>query len=131
MQGESQLQHTRLVICCNFQPFPTPFIITNSQIKLLSTNKIPICKACKNEKFKLNQSRWQSRKQSLKWWWWWHLATREWMCDKRQQKVCSMASNGKEQSPPTTTNVDCGSCGLQVAYFALLIPSNKFKFYPF
>jgi hypothetical protein len=30
MQGESQLQHTRLVICCNFQPFPTPFIIINS-----------------------------------------------------------------------------------------------------
>ncbi len=39
MRGESQLQHTRLVICCNFQLFPTPFIITNSQIKLLSTTK--------------------------------------------------------------------------------------------
>jgi hypothetical protein len=128
LQGELQLQHTRVVICCNFQPFPTPFIITNSQKKLL---KISSYKACKNEKSKLNQSRWQSRNQSLKWWQWWHLATREWRCDKRQQMVCSMASTGKEQSPPTTTNVDCGSCGWQMAYFALLIPSDKFKFYPF
>lgn len=59
------------------------------------------------------------------------LATREWICNKRQQKVCSMASNSKEQSPPTTTNVDCGSCSWQMAYLHCWFlvnstPSNSF-----
>jgi hypothetical protein len=118
------------------------FVATSNRFQPHSLSQIPksnslvqtksqFTKLARMKKSKLNQSRWRSRNQSLKWWWWWHLATREWRCDKRQQKVCSMASNGKEQSPPTTTNVDCGSCDWQMAYFAPLIPSNKFKFYPF
>jgi hypothetical protein len=81
---------------CDLLQLPTVFQPHSlSQIpksNSLVQTKSQFTKLARMKKSKLNQSRWRSRNQSLKWWWWWHLATREWRCDKRQQKVCSMAS---------------------------------------